>query len=341
MHSFPPEIRTCEMHTGGEPVRIVTAGFPEVRGSTVLEKRRYAREHLDHLRRFLMHEPRGHHDMYGVIPVAPDDPEADLAVLFCHNEGYSTMCGHATIAVARWAVDEGLVEAREPSTTVRIQCPCGLVVARVDCRDGQSGAASFESVGAFAAQMDAVVEVAGTGPVRIDVGYGGAFYALVPASRLGLDVRTSPVRLLVRAAWQVTCAAKAQLDIAHPEQPDLGFLYGTILTDGTTGQDRPSANVCVFADRQVDRSPTGSGVTARMAVQKAKGEAEAGQEHRFSSLTGAVFTGCIVGDTKVGDSKAGEREAVTVLVGGQAHYTGTACFRAEPDDRLAGGFTLR
>lgn len=336
MHSFPPEIRTCEMHTGGEPVRIVAAGYPEVRGSTILEKRRYARERLDHLRRFLMHEPRGHHDMYGVIPVTPDDPEADLAVLFCHNEGYSTMCGHATIAVARWAVDEGLVEAREPCTTVRIQCPCGVVVARVDTRDGRSRAVRFESVGAFAALLDAVVEVEGAGPVQIDVGYGGAFYALVPAARVGLDVRTSPVRSLVQAAWQVTRAAKAQLEIAHPEQPDLGFLYGTILTDGATGRDRPSANVCVFADRQVDRSPTGSGVTARMAVQKARGKAEAGREHRFSSLTGSVFTGCIVSDTRVG-----EREAVTVLVGGQAHYTGTARFRAEPDDRLAGGFTLR
>lgn len=325
------------MHTGGEPVRIVTTGYPDIPGDTILDKRRYARERLDHLRRFLMMEPRGHDDMYGVIPVDPDHPEAHFAVLFCHNEGYSTMCGHATIAVARWAVDQGMVDATEPSTAVRLQCPCGLVVAHVDVRDDETdGGVRFESVGAFAAQLDATVEVDGHGPVEVDVGYGGAFYALVPAARFGLDVRTSPVRSLVDAAWAVTSAAKAQLELSHPEHPELGFLYGTILTDGTTGADRPSANVCVFADRQVDRSPTGSGVTARMAVQKARGQVAVGEERRFSSLTGSVFSGCVVEDTQVG-----EHDAVTVLVGGRAYYTGAAAFMAEEGDPLAGGFSLR
>lgn len=325
------------MHTGGEPVRIVTRGYPDIPGDTILDKRRYARERLDHLRRFLMMEPRGHDDMYGVIPVDPDHPEAHFAVLFCHNEGYSTMCGHATIAVARWAVDQGMVDATEPSTAVRLQCPCGLVVAHVDVRDDETdGGVRFESVGAFAALLEATVEVDGHGPVEVDVGYGGAFYALAPAARFGLDVRTSPVRSLVDAAWAVTSAAKAQLELSHPEHPELGFLYGTILTDGTTGADRPSANVCVFADRQVDRSPTGSGVTARMAVQKARGQVAVGEERRFSSLTGSVFSGCVVEDTQVG-----EHDAVTVLVGGRAYYTGAAAFMAEEGDPLAGGFSLR
>ncbi|MDE2653805.1 MAG: proline racemase family protein [Gemmatimonadota bacterium] len=333
---FPPEIRTCEMHTGGEPVRIVTSGYPQIPGATILDKRRYARERLDHLRRFLMHEPRGHNDMYGVIPVEPDDPDADLAVLFCHNEGYSTMCGHATIAMARWAVDSGVVAAREPRATVRIQCPCGLVTAHVQCSEGRAGMVHFESVGAFAPLLDAAVEVDGVGKVEVDIGYGGAFYAFVPAARFGLDVRTSPARALVDAAWAVTCAAKSQLELDHPLHSDLAFLYGTILTDGGAGDDRPSANVCVFADRQVDRSPTGSGVTARMAIQKARGLAGVGDERRFSSVTGSVFTGCIVEETMVG-----EHEAVTVLVGGEAHYTGEACFRGEEGDPLRGGFTVR
>ena len=333
---FPSEMRTCEMHTGGEPVRIVTAGYPDIPGDTILDKRRHAREHLDHLRRFLMHEPRGHADMYGVIPVEPDHPDADLAVLFCHNEGYSTMCGHATIAMARWAVDQGVVTPREPRTTVRIQCPCGLVTAHVQVKDGHAGMVHFESVGAFAPLLDAKLAVEGAGPVEVDIGYGGAFYAFAPAARFGLDVRTSPARTLVDGAWAVTCAAKAQLELDHPEHPDLAYLYGTILTDGTLGDERPSANVCVFADRQVDRSPTGSGVTARMAIQKARGQAEVGDERRFSSVTGSVFTGCIVEETRVG-----EHEAVTVLVGGRAHYTGAACFRAEEGDPLVGGFTVR
>ena len=330
------EMHTCEMHTGGEPVRIVTAGYPDIPGATILDKRRHAREHLDHLRRFLMHEPRGHNDMYGVILVEPDHPGADLAVLFCHNEGYSTMCGHATIAVARWAVDTGRVAAVEPRTTVGVQCPCGLVTAHVQVRDGRPGLVHFESVGAFAPLIDAKVEVEGAGTVEVDIGYGGAFYAFVPAARFGLDVRTSSARSLVDAAWAVTCAAKAQLELDHPGHEDLAFLYGTILTDGGWGDDRPSANVCVFADRQVDRSPTGSGVTARMAIQKVRGLVGVGDERRFSSVTGAVFTGCIVEETRVGD-----HEAVTVLVGGEAHYTGEARFRAEEGDRLAGGFTVR
>ena len=336
MTRFPREIRTCEMHTGGEPVRIVTSGYPEIPGATILEKRRYARERLDHLRRFLMHEPRGHSDMYGVIPVQADHPEADLAVLFCHNEGYSTMCGHATIAVARWAVDQELVPAREPRTRVRIQCPYGLVTAHVEVRGGGAGAVRFESVGAFAPLLGASLDVGGFGTLEVDIGYGGAFYALAPASRFGLDVRTSPARSLADAAWAVTCAAKAQLELEHPYHDDLAFLYGTILTDGGVGDKHPSANVCVFADRQVDRSPTGSGVTARMAIQRARGLAEVGEERRFSSITGAVFTGCIVADTRVG-----EHEAVTVLVGGEARYTGEACFRAESGDPLAGGFVVR
>ncbi len=331
-----PEIRTCEMHTGGEPVRIVTSGYPAVPGATLLDKRRHAQRHLDHLRRFLMHEPRGHNDMYGVIPVEPDHPRADLAVLFCHNEGYSTMCGHATIAAARWAVDRGIVAVREPRTTVRIQCPCGLVIAHVHCLGGRAGAVHFESVPAFAPLLGATVEVGGAGKVAVDIGYGGAFYALVPASRFGLDVRTSAARSLVDAAWAVTCAATAQLELEHPEHDDLSFLYGTILTDGGLGDDRPSANVCVFADRQVDRSPTGSGVTARMAIQRARGQAEVGEGRRFSSVTGAVFSGCIVGETQVGDLRA-----VRVLVGGEAHYTGEARFRAEAGDPLAGGFRVR
>ena len=330
-----PAIRTCEMHTGGEPVRIVTDGYPRIPGATLLDKRRHALRHLDHLRRFLMHEPRGHNDMYGVIPVEPDHPEADLAVLFCHNEGYSTMCGHATIAVARWAADSSIVTMREPRTTVRIQCPCGLVIAHVHCADGRAGAVHFESVPAFAPLLDQVVHIDGVGDVVIDIGYGGAFYAYAPAARFGLDVRSSSTRRLVDAAWAVTSAATARLALEHPAHDDLAFLYGTILTDGTLGSGRPSANICVFADRQVDRSPTGSGVTGRMAIQRARGQVEIGEERRFASVTGAVFSGCIVNDTQAGDFAA-----VRVLVGGQAHYTGEALFRAEPDDPLRGGFSI-
>jgi proline racemase len=329
-------IQTVEMHTGGEPVRLVVAGFPEIPGETILAKRRHAREHLDHLRRLLMFEPRGHFDMYGVIQVEPDHPEADLAVLFIHNEGYSTMCGHAVIALGRWAVDSGLVPAVEPETTVKIQCPCGLVRAKVAVERGRAGAVRFESVPAFAFALDRTIEMPGAGEVVLDIGYGGAFYAILPAARFGLDLRASSVRDLTEAASRVTEAARAQIPLAHPDDPDLAFLYGTILTDGGDGAERPSTNVCVFAEREVDRSPTGSGVTARIALQHARGALELGAERLFGSVTGAVFTGRAVRQVR-----AGAFDAVTVEVGGRAYYTGRSSFTREPDDPLGGGFLLR
>jgi trans-L-3-hydroxyproline dehydratase len=331
-----PTIETVEMHTGGEPVRIVVAGYPPIEGATILEKRRHVREKLDHLRKLLIFEPRGHYDMYGVLLVEPDLPGADLAVLFMHNEGYSTMCGHAVIALARWAVDSGRVPLRAPETSVNIQCPCGLVRATVAIDNGKAGAVRFESVPAFAFALDAAVEVPGLGLVTVDIGYGGAFYALAPAARFGLDVRRSRTRDLVDAAAAVTEAAQARIALEHPEDPDLAFLYGTILTDGVETGDGPSANICVFAAREVDRSPTGSGVTARMAVRHARGLVVPGQISRFESVTGAVFTGKVIRATK-----AGRFPAVTVEVGGRAHYTGTSSFTVEPDDPLKDGFLLR
>ena len=330
-------LTTTEMHTGGEPVRIVTSGYPPISGDTILAKRRYARENLDHLRKLLMFEPRGHFDMYGVIPAEPDIPGADLAVLFIHNEGYSTMCGHAVIALGRWAVDTGRVKLTAPETIVNIQCPCGLVRARVAIEDGKAGAVAFESVPAFAFALDRAVEVPGHGRVHLDIGYGGAFYGLVPSSRFGLDVRRSRTRDLVDAAAAVTEAAKQQIPLEHPDDADLAFLYGTILTDGADEfSDAPSANICVFAEREVDRSPTGSGVTARVAMQLAKGLIRIGQTRKFESITGAIFTG-----KALRPAKAGRFDAVSVEVSGRAHYTGTASFTYEPGDEIGQGFLLR
>ncbi len=331
---FAP-LRTTEMHTGGEPVRIVESGYPDIMGDTILAKRRYASEHLDHLRRLLMFEPRGHHDMYGVVPVAPDHPEADLAVLFMHNEGYSTMCGHATIAVGRWAVDHGLVAVTEPVTEFGLQVPAGVVKVRVTVDGGEPGRVSFVSVPAFAEALDVTVDVGGYGPVTVDVGFGGAFYALVPAADLGVSVTGSPVAEQVEASWAVTRAVAASHPIHHPDEDDLAFLYGTILTDGGDGVESPSANLCVFADREVDRSPTGSGVTARLAVAHARGLVRVGEQRSFASITGAVFTGEIVAETT-----AGVRSAVLVEVGGRSHYSGEAVFTVEDDDPLP-GFLLR
>jgi trans-L-3-hydroxyproline dehydratase len=320
-------LSTVEMHTGGEPTRIVVSGWPRLKGETLLDKRRDARERFDHLRRGLMLEPRGHDGMYGALLVEPDHPAADLAVLFMHNEGWSTMCGHATIALARWAVDSGLA----PGPTVRLQCPCGLVIATV----ADDGSVRFESVPSFAYALDRVAPTATWGPVTVDVAYGGAFYAILPADSIGLDLRASPMRAIVDAGEEIARAVAKVIPIEHPE-PDLAFLYGTILTDGGDGVDAPSRNVCIFAGRQIDRSPTGSGVSARMALQVARRQARVGEERRFESCTGAIFTGKALREA----APVGPRKSVIVEVGGIAHITGESRFRFDADDPLRDGFSL-
>lgn len=324
-------IDTVEMHAGGEPVRIVVSGYPEIPGATILDKRRHALDHLDHLRRLLMFEPRGHTDMYGVIPVTPDHPDADLAVLFMHNEGYSTMCGHATLAVARWAIERGVVPAREPVTDLALQVPAGLVRVSASVSAGRVGRVTFRSVPAFVAHRSVAVPVPGYGEITLDVAYGGAFYAVADAGAYGLRVPGSPIADLVDAAWATTSAVAELLPLHHPDDGDLDFLYGTILTDGAdTWAEAPTANVCVFADRQVDRSPTGSGVTARIAIQHSAGLIPLGAERTFTGIVGSRFTGKVVGETSVGDHRA-----VIVEVGGVAYFTGASTFTLEDDDPLA------
>jgi proline racemase len=325
-------LSTVEMHTGGEPTRIVVDGWPRLVGKTLLDKRREAKEQHDHLRRGLMLEPRGHEGMYGALVVEPDHPEADLAVLFMHNEGYSTMCGHATIALARWAVESGRVKRASPETVVKLQCPCGLVVAHV----AADGRVRFESVPSFAYALDRIAPTSTWGPLAVDIAYGGAFYALVAADSIGLDLRSSPMRSIVDAGEEIALAVAKAVPIEHPDEPDLGFLYGTILTDGGDGNAAPSRNVCIFAGRQIDRSPTGSGVSARMALQVARREARLGEERRFESCTGAIFTGTALRNA----APVGPRKSVIVEVGGIARFTGEARFRFDDDDPLRDGFTL-
>lgn len=323
-----------DLHTAGEPVRIVTSGYPELPGAGILDKRRAALEQADHLRRALMWEPRGHAGMYGVIPVPSAHPEAAFGVLFTHNAGYSTMCGHATVALAKWAVETGRVPAAEPETRFAIEAPCGLVRIRARVQGGRVSSASFESVPAFVFRRNLTIEVPGIGPVTCDIAYGGAFYAILPASALGLDYRATPLERLVDAAAALVDRIRADVPIEHPDEPDLGFLYGAIVTDGAEPPD-VSGNVCIFAERQIDRSPTGSGVTARMALDHAKGLVRQGEERRFRSITGGVFTGKVLGSARLG-----AHPAVTVEVGGRAHWMGRGEFLIEEDDVLGHGVML-
>lgn len=333
MSGQPCTYAVTDMHAAGEPVRIITGGAPELTGETLLEKRRSAMNDHDAVRRHLMREPRGHADMYGVWPTAPDHPDYALAVLFLHNGGYSTMCGHATVALGRWMIDTGQVPVETPVTRFTLQCPCGPVRVAVEIDpDGRPGEVSFESVPAFAADLDMPLSLPDGHQTRIDLAYGGAYYAILPASRLGLDLMASPYPDLIEAGRAITRAGREQLTITHPGDPDLGFLYGTILTDdGGPPAEAVSRNLCIFGGGQVDRSATGSGITARLALAHARGETTIGQPHAFAGLSGVPFTGTVSSVTD---------EGIRVSVAGRGYYSGKSEWTVESDDPLADGFEV-
>ncbi len=326
-------LKVVDMHTAGEPVRIVEHGFPDLRGATILEKRRDALERLDGLRKAMMLEPRGHGGMYGVIPTAACDPTADFAVLFTHQEGYSTMCGHATIAIGRWAVDAGRVKAVNGEASFRLETPCGVIGVEVTNQGADTPDVAFESVDSFASHLDLSVPVPGYDLIHCDIAFGGAYYAILPASRLGLSLMDTPMADLVAAAVAVTKAVRETIVISHPVERDLSFLYGTILTDDVEiGREAvPSYNLCVFAEGQIDRSPTGSGVTARLALAAAKGRMAVGGRCDIRGVSGQSFAGTLVHSSD-GISR--------VRVAGRSFYTGRCEFVREPGDPFADGFEL-
>jgi trans-L-3-hydroxyproline dehydratase len=326
-------LEVLDMHTAGEPVRIVTGGYPRLDGATILDKRRQALERHDRLRVTMMHEPRGHAGMYGVIPVAPSLAGADLACLFAHASGYSTMCGHATIAIGRWAVEAGLVRADGDRARFGLELPCGLVEVEARIEAGRVVAAAFESVPAYVDRADLAIDAPGYGRALADIVFGGAFYAVLPASRLGLSFEAG-LPALIAAGKAVFAGARLHEPPLHPEQPDLSFLYGVILTDDAA-PPATTRNLCLFGEGQIDRSPTGSGVTARMALDLLSGRIGAGTSRRFLGPTGDGFDATA---RRVADYCG--RPAVRVRVSGRSFYSGAQRLIVEADDPLGPGFLL-
>jgi trans-L-3-hydroxyproline dehydratase len=336
------KITTVDAHTAGEPFRVITGGYPDLPGDTILERRRYAREHLDHLRTALMWEPRGHADMYGCIVTPPvslrtdGSPGADLGVLFMHNEGYSTMCGHGIIGIAKVALETGLLPMTAPETTIRIDTPAGLVTAHARVEGGQVTSVRFRNVPSFVLALDQTVEVAGLGPVRYDVAFGGAFYAYVQAENAGVTCTPDDFRSLIEKGIAIKRAVMASQAIPHPFEEDLSFLYGTIFIGPPLGEGAHSRNVCVFAEGELDRCPTGTGVSARLAIHHVRGEIGVGEPMVVESIIGTRFTGRIV-ETK----SFGPYPAVIPEIEGTAHITGRHEFLIDPADPLRDGFILR
>ncbi|MFH1852791.1 MAG: proline racemase family protein [Candidatus Neomarinimicrobiota bacterium] len=330
------KITTLEVHTAGEPLRIFISGYPELPGNTILERRQAALEKFDFLRMIAMWEPRGHADMYGCVITPPVSPEADFGVVFMHNEGYSSMCGHGIIAVTTAVLETGILTASEPYTTVRIDTPAGLITARARVAEDRVKSVKFLNVPSFVYGLDQTIDVPGLGEIRYDLAFGGAYYAFVPASAVGLTCDPDEFSQLVDCGMRIKRAIMADRKIEHPFEPDLGFLYGTIFTAPARNDATDSRNVCIFADGEVDRSPTGTGVAGRLAILHTRDEVAIDQPFVVESILGTKFTGTIVKETTFGPHKA-----VLPTVEGQAFITGRNEMLIDPADPLKLGFILR
>jgi len=330
-------LTTIEAHAAGEPLRIVVDGLSEIPGATILERRRFLRDNLDYVRQALMWEPRGHYNMYGCVVTPPVSSEADFGVLFMHNEGYSTMCGHGVIALVTVLVESGAVKVEGEQAKVNLDTPAGLVRATAHLEDGHVAKVSFLNVPSFLYARDLAIEVPGYGRVVCDVAWGGAFYAVLPAARVGLRVVPEQTAALVTAGEAIKRAVNEVLPVKHPFEEDLSFLYGTILTDAPEETSHHSRNICVFAKAEVDRSPTGTGVSARLAVHHARGEITMGESIVIESILGrhSTFSGRVVAETRVGPFPA-----VIPEVSGSAFITGRCEFVIDPRDPLGRGFLV-
>ncbi len=319
-------IEAVDYHTGGEPFRIVTGGVEAPRGATILDKRRDARARLDHIRRLLVFEPRGHADMYGCFVVEPNDEEADLGVVFFHNEGYSTACGHGTIALVTWALDEGIVERREGENHLVVDVPSGRLQTWAQVEDGRVRSVRFRNVPAFV-----WAEGVEAGDHTVDIAFGGAFYA-----SLGETVEPGELPRLIALGRELKHALEAAHEIVHPLEPELRDVYGVTFWQEEVGDPLTQRNVTVFADGEVDRSPCGSGTTARLALLDRSGRLPRGEELRHLSIVGSEFSGRVVGDADVAGTPA-----VVTEVEGSAYRTGEHVFTLDEDDPLGEGFLLR
>jgi trans-L-3-hydroxyproline dehydratase len=329
--------RAIDAHTAGEPLRLIVDGWPEPQGATILERRAFAREHQDALRRALMLEPRGHADMYGALLTPPERDGSDTGILFMHNEGFSTMCGHGTIAAATIMIErmERYADARQ----IVFDVPAGRVVARAKVRTRKDGSRRVESV-AFA-NVPSFVLAAGV-PVqargrtfRVDVAFGGAFYAICDAEAAGLGVSGDRLHDLRELSVEIRAQVEQTINVVHPLEAGLHGIYGTIFTGPPNSESADLRNVTVFADREVDRSPCGSGTAAVMAVLDAMGMLPADHVFTHESIIDTTFRGRVLQHTMVGDLPA-----IVPEIEGSASITGEHMFVVSDEDPLRDGFRL-
>ena len=319
-----------DSHTEGMPTRVITGGIGPIPGATMAERREHFVQHMDHIRQFLVNEPRGHAAMSGAILQPPTRPDADWGVLYIEVSGCLPMCGHGTIGVATVLVETGMVAVTEPVTTVRLDTPAGLVVAEVNVRDGRAESVRFQNVPAYVHELDAVVDVPGLGEVRYDMAYGGNFYAILPIESIGIAFDVKEKEQMLASGLSIMDAINAQRRPVHREDPGIaGCKHVQLVAPGSDGSD--ARNAMVIHPGWFDRSPCGTGTSARMAQLHARGELLLNTDFVNESLLGTRFTGRLVAETSRG---------VTPTIEGRAWLTGMAQYLLDPTDPFPNGFTL-
>ena len=329
-------IFAIDSHTMGEPTRIVVGGVPNIPGKTMPEKKAYLEEHLDWVRTAIMLEPRGHNDMFGSIVTQPTTEEADLGIIFMDGGGYLNMCGHGSIGAATVAVESGMVPAVEPVTNLTLEAPAGLVKASVKVENGKAKEVSIINVPAFLYKRDVEVDVPGIGKVVMDISFGGSFFAIVKAENLGLEISPASAQKLIEVGMNVIKAVNEQIEIQHPTLPhiktvDLCEIYGPAKSADATMQ-----NAVVFGQGQLDRSPCGTGTSAKMATLYAKGLLRMKEDFIYESIIQTKFKGRVLEETKVGDY-----DAIIPEITGSAYITGHNQFFIDPEDPVKHGFILK
>jgi trans-L-3-hydroxyproline dehydratase len=331
------KISTVDAHTEGEPLRIITEGYPEIKGNTMLEKRQYLVNNLDHLRQLLMFEPRGHADMYGALITEPCTSAARFGILFMHNEGYSSMCGHGIIAAVSVAIESNALAMPEKGEVIGIDTPAGFIKAYAERGKANKLAISFDNVPSFVEALDQQVDIPACGQVNYDIAFGGAYYAYVDADKLNIACTPENNQQLINVGRAIKHAVMASYSIRHPVEEDLSFLYGVIFYSNTTDiTSSHSRHVCVFANGEIDRSPTGTGVSARVALLRVKENLPMHQDVVIESIVGGKMT-VRIQQTCQYFGKA----AVIPKVTGRAFITGCHDFMLSPDDIFPQGFILR
>ncbi|WP_442601531.1 proline racemase family protein [Paenibacillus sp. KN14-4R] len=326
---------TIDAHTGGEPLRIITGGIPPLKGNTILEKRAYFREHLDHIRRVLMYEPRGHHGMYGCVITPPVSSDADFGVLFMHNEGYSSMCGHGIIAVVTAVIETGFLQVEGDHPTIIIDSPAGKIIAHAQLEGNEVKSVSFENVPSFVFASDVLVTLPDNRQLRVDIAFGGAFYAIVHAADLGVKVDIEHLPELQKIGSAIKENIESQMLVQHPIEHELRDIYGVIISDEPQIASSHLRNVTIFAEEQIDRSPCGTGTCARLAALHARGQYENGELFVHEGIMNSQFISQVIEQTEVAQFKA-----IIPKIEGKAFITGLHQFVVDPTDPLADGFLL-